>query len=106
VKKDASAEQRFYRALDLTVKMGNLADGYDTLSPAKQVQRRTQIADVARQMFELKQDSQRARLEAMEARLNKVRAELAEKDASKEKIVDDMVQRILTPKRDRKRGPR
>ena len=57
-------------------------------------------------MFELKQESQRARLQAMEARLEKVRADLAAKDAAKEQTVDDMVQRILPPRRDRKRTPR
>jgi len=104
--KDPGIAQRFLRAIDLTAEMGNLADGFDTLSPAQQSRRRAKMNDVAAEMFDLKQEGQRARLAAMEARLEKARKELEAKQAAKDKIVQDMVHRILTPKSERQRRPR
>ena len=102
--RDRDIEGRFFKAIDLTAEMGELADGYHGLSPAQQAKRRAKMESVASQMFELKQDAQRARLAAMEARLSKIRQSIADKDAAKEDVVDNMVDRILTPKR--KRAPR
>ena len=91
-------------SIDLTAEMGELADGFHNLSPTQQSKRRVQMERVARQMFELKQDAQRARLAAMEARLEKVRQSIESKEAAKDEVVENMVTRILSPKRTR--GPK
>jgi hypothetical protein len=103
--KDPGIETRFLRAIDLTSEMGTLADGFAELPRGQQSKRRVQMTEVATEMFELKMAGQRARLAAMEARLIKARGDLAKKEADKGDIVDEMVEKILSPKSDRK-GPR
>jgi hypothetical protein len=98
---DDGVEQRFLRAIDLTVKMGELADGYHDLNPKGQKARHDKMLAVAAEMFELRQEGQRARLEAMEARLAKARQELADRQADKDRAVDAMVDRIVTPRGER-----
>ena len=102
--RDPNIESRFFKAIDLTAEMGTLADDFHSLTPGQQAKRRVKMENVASQMFELKQDAQRARLAAMEARLEKVRQSIAAKDAEKDDVVDKMVDRIITPRR--KRTPR
>jgi hypothetical protein len=96
--KDPEAEQRFLRAIDLTAEMGELADGFQELSEREKTRRRRQMRVVMSGLFELKQDAQRSRLAAMEARLEKVRKEIEMKETSKDQMVDRMVDRVLSPK--------
>lgn len=104
--KDPNVEQRFLMLIDLTVEMGSLADGFDTLSASQQTRRRAELVEVMGKMFELKQEGQRVRLAAMEERLAKIRLEIETKDAAKQEIVDGMVQRILKPRASKPAGPR
>lgn len=105
--KDPTVADRFLRGIDLTVELGDLADGYHQLSPSEQTQRRAALEDILNAMFELRQEGQRQRLRAMEARLEKARAEIEAQDAKKQEIVQGRLDRVLQvqkPRSDRRRG--
>ena len=105
-KSDPKIRDLFMKAIDLTSRMGDLADGFQTASPQEQQRRRVEMREVAGDMFELKQAEQRERVRVMEARLNSIKQQIETKDRAKDQIVDDMVERILSPRRGGKRGPR
>lgn len=106
VGKDPGVAERFLRGIDLTVELGTLADGFHRLPVAEQSQRRVQLEGVLNAMFELRQEGQRQRLRAMEARLEKARSEIEAQDAKKDEIVQNRLNRVLntqSPRSDRKR---
>ena len=98
---DRGSMDRFLRSIDLVSEMGDLADGFSELPEAKQRKRRARMHHIASQMFDMRQEARRERVDAMEERLAQARKEIDDRESAKDEVVDDMVERVLNPRRNR-----
>ena len=93
--KDERALPRFFEMADIHLQMIAITRSYPGLPPAEQTAARRELDALASQLFELRQEERRVRLAEAEARLERLRSEITERDEEKERIVDEYVDDYL-----------
>ena len=92
---DTDAYGDVLRMRQLEDQLAALAEGYDALPKAEQTKRRAQCETLATELFALRQEARRRKVAHLEERLAVLRAEIDEREAKKETLIDAFVDQLL-----------
>ena len=72
---------------------------HESDSDSEKAEIEAEIVDLATEIFEMKQRERTTRIDMMKQHIDELKQEIKDRQADKEAIVDDFVQRMLTKKR-------
>ena len=95
-RRDPAFRERMQAMSTLQRQLRELAEGYPSLPDRKKPAARAELERLAGKLMDLKQADRRQRLQDMEARLAEVRSEIERREAERDQIIEEFVNRLLT----------
>lgn len=95
---DPETLQRQIRIRDLDLQLREKAKGFEALSASEQKARRAEMETTAGELFELKQAHRKTQLEHLQERISTLEAEIGDREARKDEIIDDFVDMLIKGK--------
>lgn len=95
--RDPALAERWRLISQKQAELEALAVGFASLSPAEQAARRTRLLAVARELFELRQEDRRQRIEDLTVRLQEIQRELSEREDQRDALIEQYVDSLVRP---------